>query len=507
MDFIRRHRLDFAISALIALLFFALRLPNLTIIPIFTDEAIYMRWAQIALHDASWRFISLTDGKQPLFIWASMILMKFVHDPLVAGRTVSVITGFFTLIGLWFLSLELFKNKKIAFLTSLLYVFYPFAQVYDRMALMDSMVGTFAVWAFYFTVLLVRRIRLDLAYTLGFVIGGGILTKTSDFFSIYLLPFSLLLFDYKSKDWSRKIIKLILFLVFATVVAEVLYNVLRLSPFFSTINEKNALFVYPISEWIKHPFTFLEGNLRGLTGWLFTYLGIPYLILIAISLVTFKKFLKEKILLFLYFLLPFIALALFGRIIFPRFIFFMSLFLLPLAAFSLNLILEFTKTKIKNNYANALVGLIIIVLFVAYPTYSILKLLTDPINAPIADSDSGQYINNWTAGWGVNETIAFLQKESSNQKIFVGTEGTFGLMPYSLELYLIQNKNIVIKGYWPVNNQLPTDALKYASEMPSYFVFYQPQHVQIPKTFPLELVFQKKEGKSNYYYRFYKIIK
>lgn len=462
-----------------------------------------MRWAQIALNDASWRFISLTDGKQPLFIWGSMFLMKFISDPLIAGRIMSVFSGLTILIGLWFLSFELFKNKRVAFLTSLLYVFYPFAQVYDRMAMMDSMVGAFAVWALYFTVLLVRKVRLDLAYTLGFIIGGGILTKTSDFFSIYLLPFTLLLFNFKNKFFSKKLFKLILFFAVACVIATALYNVLRLSPFFSTISTKNAVFVYPFSEWIKHPFAFLSGNLNGLINWTVSYLG-PYLILVLFSLLSYKKFGKEKVLLFLYFILPFVALALFGKVIFPRFIFFMTLFLLPLASVALYDMMIFASSKFRNS--GSYIGAFILVLFLIYPSFSIYKILTDPLNSPIADADNGQYLNNWTAGWAVDDTINFLKRESVNQKIFVGTEGTFGLMPYSLELYLIQNKNIIIKGYWPVGDQLPEEAMKYATEIPSYFIFYQPQHQIISSDLPVGLVYQKKQGNSPYLYRIYKII-
>ncbi len=471
--------------------------------PIFTDEAIYMRWAQIALQDASWRFISLTDGKQPLFIWASMILMKFVEDPLVAGRTISVVSGLFTLVGLWLLSFELFKNKKIAFLSSLLYVFYPFAQVYDRMAIMDSMLGTFTVWALYITVRLVRKINLSYSYSLGFAIAGGILTKSSAFFSIYLLPFSLLLFDFKKKNRLLRLGKLILLFIVSIVVAELLYNVLRLSPFFSTVTTKNALFVYPISEWIIHPFTFFLGNLTGLVNWSVTYLS-TYFLLILISLLFYKKYFKEKLLLLAYFLLPFVALALFGRIIFPRFIFFMTLFLLPLAAVGLYEIQSFFSFKFKK--ASVVLQIIIIVIFLSYPGYTIFKLITDPANAPIADADSGQYLNNWTAGFGVNETIDFLKKESKDKKIFVGTEGTFGLMPYSLELYLVQNKNIVIKGYWPVDEKLPQEAIDYSKKMPSYFIFYQPQHQVLASDFKVNLIFKQQQGKSDYYYRLYKII-
>jgi len=41
-------------------LYFITRLCNIKLLPIFTDEGIYIHWAKVAWHDASWRFISLT---------------------------------------------------------------------------------------------------------------------------------------------------------------------------------------------------------------------------------------------------------------------------------------------------------------------------------------------------------------------------------------------------------------------------------------------------------------
>src|SRR5690242_10188597 len=119
MELIGKYRKEIILSGVIFCLYLFLRMSNLKGLPIFTDEAIYIRWGQVALHDASWRFISLTDGKGPFFIWAMMPLLKIIPDPLAAGRMVSVISGFFTLIGLWLLSWELFKNRRIAFLTTL----------------------------------------------------------------------------------------------------------------------------------------------------------------------------------------------------------------------------------------------------------------------------------------------------------------------------------------------------------------------------------------------------
>src|SRR5579862_5257530 len=147
-------------------------------LPIFTDEAIYLHWSQVALTDANWRFISLTDGKQPMYVWIALVFLKFIHDPLYAGRLVSVFAGFFSMIGIFFLGRELFKNTKIGLLASLLYVLYPFALLYDKLAMYDSLVAMFMIWIFYFTVLLARNVRLDLGMILGILIGFGMLTKS-----------------------------------------------------------------------------------------------------------------------------------------------------------------------------------------------------------------------------------------------------------------------------------------------------------------------------------------
>ena len=508
MQLILKYRNEIILGAFITFFYFFLRLIFLGNLPIFTDEAIYLRWAQIALNDSAWRFISLTDGKQPMFIWVTVAFMKFIEDPLLAGRLVSVFSGFFTMVGLFFLTYELFKNKATAFLVAILYIFYPFAQVLDRMALYDSMVATFSVWALYFSILLVRKTRLDIAYTLGFVIALGILTKTSNFFSIYLLPFTLILFDFKRKNLPNKFLTWVTFAIFASVLSFAMYNILRLSPLFQMIQAKNAIFVYPLSEWLEHPFTFFIGNLNGLFSWLFSYLTLPYILLIVFSLIFINKFTKEKILLFLYFLVPFVALALFGRVIFPRFIYFMSLYLLPLAAWGLNYIiseaLRYSEGKNKAHVIKKLIPIIVFA-FIWYPGFVSYQFAKDPINSQIAKADNNQYVNSWAAGWGVKESVEYFKDKAKNQKIFIATEGTFGLLPASMELYMVDNKNIKIKGYWPVDI-FPKEALNYAKKMPSYFIAYQSNHIIIPPEFPLKLVFQVRQGNTDYFYRVYQIL-
>src|SRR3990167_2928161 len=256
MSIIRKHKFLLIFGFAITLLYIFTRLFNIMSLPIFTDEAIYVRWAQIAKQDANWRFISLTDGKQPLPIWFMMVALRFIQDPLLAGRVISVGAGFFSLIGMFFLGKEVFRSNKIGLISSALYLVFPMALVYDRMALYDSTVGAFAVWGLYFIVFLVRKIRLDLALILGMVIGGGVLTKTNAFFSIYLLPVSLALFNFAGKDIKGRLIKWVGLAVLATIMAYGFYSILRLSPYFYIITEKNANFVYPLKDWLGHPLIF-----------------------------------------------------------------------------------------------------------------------------------------------------------------------------------------------------------------------------------------------------------
>jgi hypothetical protein len=42
--------------------------------------------------------------------------------------------------------------------------------------------------------------------------------------------------------------------------------------------------------------------------------------------------------------------------------------------------------------------------------------------------------------------------------------------------------------------------------MPTYFIFYQPQHQIIPVDFPLKLIFEVKQGAANSYYRVYQVV-
>ncbi|CAN5181930.1 hypothetical protein BH09PAT1_BH09PAT1_3600 [soil metagenome] len=502
MQLIQKHKIWVVVIAFLLIFYLLTRLLTLLSLPLFTDEAIYLRWAQIALHDANWRFISLTDGKQPLFIWLVIGSMRFIHDPLVAGRLVSSMAGFLTVIGLFFLGREVFKNRLIGLVSAALYVIFPFALVYDRMALYDTLVGTFIVWGLYFTFLLLRTIRLDVALIMGFITGAAVLNKTNGFFTIYLLPFAYILFDYQKKNWRERLLKLIGLSFMVVIMTYGFYSILRLSPFFYIINQKNMIFFYPIQEWLHHPFLTFFSNISAFNDWTLRYVGLPFLLLALISFFVNKKYLREKILLLVWFVVPFLGLALDGKTVYPRYIFPMTLSLLPLVAYSLVTL---------HKRLQRMLWIVVCILAVSYSLVTDYLILTNFANSPIPSSDKNQYLTGWPSGRGVDESTAYLLRQSQTRHIFVATEGTFGLMPYAFELAFYGNKNITTKGYWPIPKDIYPELLAKAHQQDTYIYFYQdcPDCLTdgvAPASWPLKKILQVKKVEPGIYATLYKVI-
>ena len=259
----------FIVFSLSLILFFGLRLPSLTRIPVFVDEAIYIRWSQIMRSEPSLRFLPLSDGKQPLFMWATMPSLKIFSDPLVAGRMVSVIAGIMSLFGIAFLTFVLTQNFFLSSLASLVYAVLPFSVFFDRMALVDSLLSAFGLWSLGLGALLIKKTRLDLAMLLGFAIGFGQITKSPAIFFYLWQPFLFLaLFDFRSKDVKKRLIKLVGAWVVALFISLAVYNILRLGTNFHLIGSRNQDYLFSWREVFAHPLNPLIGNLETTIFWL-----------------------------------------------------------------------------------------------------------------------------------------------------------------------------------------------------------------------------------------------
>ncbi|MEK9146637.1 MAG: glycosyltransferase family 39 protein [Patescibacteria group bacterium] len=476
------------------------RTVNLDVIPIFTDEAIYSYWAQVALHDPANRFISLEDGKQPLFIWLAAIFQKFISDPLIATRLVSVMSGLGSIIGIFLLAKTLF-GEKVAKTAMVLYIILPFTLLYDRLALFDSLLTMLGIYSVLFTVKLVTVPKLENSFLLGVSTGFAMITKSSGNFFLYLIPASALL----QGTWSKlkfnlkEIFRWAGYVLLAVAIANIIYNSLRLSPLFYIIARKNLGFIRPVAEVIIDPFSLFIPNFTTLTGWLIVWIG-PVLFIIFI-LATIRGILQKNfkvIYLAIVTLAPFGAETVFNKVLYPRFMLFYFPYVIILIAYGSLDLLE--KLKINKKLLTLLFILVLI-----YPTINSFWLIAKPTNAKIPSSDAGQYLNDWPAGYGVAEIVSFLKNQPTDVDIYIGTEGTFGLLPYALQIYFFGQKNIHIIGFWPVNaDDLPEQILDLSKKGPTYFVFNENQKdINSPK---LKLIEKYQKGVGASYMRLYQVV-
>lgn len=418
-----------------------LRLYNLTHLPIFADEAIYIRWAQVMRAEPTLRFLPLSDGKQPFYMWSVIPFLKIFSDPLYAGRFTSVLTGMGTLIGIFATSYYLFRNKKVALFGGLIYAISPFSVFFDRMALVDSMLTMFGIWTFFFAVLSAKTLRLDFAMIAGFALGGAMLTKSPALFFVVLLPTTALLAKWPKKLNERAIysIKLAGLWTVTLTIGYGMYNILRLGPEFHQIGLRNRDYVYPLSHVLQRPLDPLLPYLDRILEYFWILGPSALVIFIALGfLLNIKNWPKEIVLLAIWALFPIVAISEFSKTMTARYIYFTAPFLIILGASAF-----LWKGRLEKVFT---AGFIIFI----FHTFAINRLiLTDVERSPLPRSERSGYLEEWTAGTGIREVAGLIREEyerEPDKKIVVGTEGFFGTLPDGLKIYLNDIPEITVIG-------------------------------------------------------------
>src|SRR3990172_3598605 len=204
---------------IISILFFVYRLPFLTSVPIFNDEALYLDWANRIIQGTVSPLYSLFDGTLPGLLWIFGIFSKVISDPLISGRLVGVLAGFLTLTGIYKLSKK-FISEEIAILASLGYVTIPLFLFYDRQALMESSVACVGVWSLYFLLDYLREEKLKDILLLGLVLGIGLYVKGSVFIFISTVLILLgLEFVVSKNDGKRNNLITAVFILLGVIIA------------------------------------------------------------------------------------------------------------------------------------------------------------------------------------------------------------------------------------------------------------------------------------------------
>ena len=461
-----------------------LRITSLTILPIFVDEAIYVRWAQVMKAEPTLRFLPLSDGKQPLFMWLLMFLLKPNIDPLIIGRILSVFFGIATNCGIFVAAYLLFRSKRVSLAASFMHAVSPFMIFFESMALVDAALSAFGIWFFVFINMSVRFARFDLSMISGFALGSALLTKSPALYFTILAPVTFII-EGASKNLAKsflKILKSFIYLIPVFLIGYGMYNILRLGPNFHLVSQRNADYIFPIShlwENPKDPFIF---HVKEVGEWMWA-LGPGVLIFSFILgiFVGIKKYATQTLILSFWVLLPLFANAMYAKVFTARYI----LFVLPFI-YIISALFVLFKTKYQK---------FIYLLLILFAVNSLLVdflLIIRIEEAPLPKSERTGYLEEWTAGYGIKETAQFFkeyQKNNPTEKIVVGTEGYFGTLPDGLQLYLSDYPQITVIGIGLSIKETPNQLResKNAGNR-TYLVINSSRLVGNPKDMGLEII-------------------
>ena len=412
----------------ILVLALGLRIYHLTLLPVFVDEAIYIRWSQIMASEPTLRFLPLSDGKQPLYMWILMFLVRRFGDPLFAGRLVSALAGMGTVLGVMGVSYLLFNSKRSTLAAGLFWVLSPFALFFDRMALVDSLLTSLTVWTLFLGILTVKTRRFDMAILTGFALGFAALTKSSAIFAAGLLFSVWILGDFgKKKQREVRVVWAGLLMMVIYIIALAMYNIQRLGPNFHLLASRTRDYVYPMSHLWTSPMDPFVPYFDRAMEWLVIMGPSMLLVLGFLALLGEKKYWKEKLILLVWFLGPVVVQAVFAKTFTARYILFALPPLFVLAG-----------SALEGKGIKKIAVILALGVFVVQSVIFDYKLLTNVESANLPRSERSGYLEEWTAGTGIVQASKLLQREASESEnhIVVGTEGYFGTLPDGLQMYM-----------------------------------------------------------------------
>ena len=488
----------YLILLIIIICYLFLRLCSLLTIPFFIDEADYIYFSKIIFAHPDQGLFSLYEGVKPMFMWLMIPFLAVSHGhDLIFGRMVPLLAGLATMMGIYLLSIELFKKKEIGILSMIVFLLSPYAQIYNVLAVLEGTVAMFIIFSLYFAIKLFKKPNFTYAYTFGILTALGILTKRHAFFSLYLLPFMLLFFDF-TRPFYKRLLKLVLLILFAISLVVSLQLILHLSVYFERIAWFEGGPIYTKRAWLELPLglklTVFTTNITTILKILTNFLTIPYILLLAFSFTLLKKNWKQITVLFAYFIIPLLTLAIFGRGAGARWIYPMIPPLIPIIAFSLYEL----KIKLRKTFSKKYIYFF----FLAYPAFYIFMILVSPLHSPLSQAEKDQYFTCPKELADVD--FNYLHVVSKDQKVVIGTVNDLGFKNY-LAIKLDSKKNIRVIGYFPKEGEVPKELEKYSAKTKTYFATYLENSAKLTSSVPIQLITEKKSPYKNCTYRLYKI--
>jgi 4-amino-4-deoxy-L-arabinose transferase-like glycosyltransferase len=270
------------------------RLCNLLALDPFVDEVIRVRRAVDLFDpgDPSTYWLPLAqDGRPPLAFWLTLLTTRLVDNGFIAGRLVAAVPDIGSALGLYVLG-RLLISPQVGILGGIFWAVSPFNVFLARTATDDSLLTCCAILVAISGVVLVRRPGLGSGVCCGLAVGLAILTKTLGLLAATTPAFAILTLaaprQYRRLLWPV----LVATLAAALVLVPLVPWLPRLAAKAATHADFGAAGVASAAGGGGTVFTWLERlinrelflqNLDAVRRWVPQYTGLPFVALGALG--------------------------------------------------------------------------------------------------------------------------------------------------------------------------------------------------------------------------------
>lgn len=466
---------------------------NLTLLPIFNDESIYLDWGWVQTHTPGQLYASVYDAKQPLMIWLFGIFANFFEDPLFAGRFVSVLFGLGTTIGIYILTQKLF-SKPTALLAALIYSFTPIFVFYDRQALLESGVMCIGIWSCIGLLQMIRENTTKNSVFLGILLGVGYFIKSSMLLfavaAIAVIVYEV--FMHKRQDLVKSTLIAASGFVGVTIL-------LLINPVFWQTLATNSRYSFTLAELFGFPITTWTVSIKGFFEISFFFMTPLLFILGLIGVWHISRKNQKEQQIFIFFFVGALVLQIFlVKMQSQRYIVSVLPFLVICAAYMLAILWNGNAVKRSIVVISLLIPLCVTVLQIHDPVRYIKQF------SQYSKYSETAYIHGQTSGFSVKEMLAYLNAQTNPSQptmIFFGFN--VGNPESAVSAYTQKTKNLIglhIDAKLFENlNQIDC----FTSDYPAFLVTRDTQMMGMEKYFVLDKAFVHPDG--NYAVGVYKL--
>ncbi len=399
----------------------ALRIVNLLVLPVFSDETQYIRAGQlVSLAPKTYAFDALRLGHPPLFTWLEALVMRVgMGDPVFLGRLTAALLGTATCLLVMACAAELGGDLLIP-IAGWAYALCPLAVLNDRMALLDGPMAAWGTLALWLTLRLARpawaikesRASIALLLLLGVAIGCALLTKITAV-AYGFFPFALALL---AGSWPERIRRFAI----PVVIGVALFLVAALAPHGHDLVVAVQQQVDPHAFGSARAFVApLRTQAAAFGVWMTLYLTPPGVVLLLAGII---GALRDEVaagwrILALWVLC---AAVLYTALPQTSYASHDVAFLAAPAALLCAGALHAAWRGLSRADALLYVTAILLLVAVAPAAAQDALLVGMPTRAVLAPSDTAAYVRGRSSGYGLPETIAFLRRAARARPITIG---------------------------------------------------------------------------------------